>query len=64
MDGLSFSINKGETLSLVGESGCRKSTVGKAILRLFDITGGQVILDVSPDMIRRQIRMTTRKPAS
>ena len=41
VDGVSFSINKGETLSLVGESGCGKSTVGKAILRLFDITGGR-----------------------
>ena len=45
VDGISFSIAKGETLSLVGESGCGKSTVGKAILRLFDITGGQVMLD-------------------
>jgi len=45
VDGISFAINKGETLSLVGESGCGKSTVGKAILRLFDITGGQVTLD-------------------
>jgi peptide/nickel transport system ATP-binding protein len=45
VDGVSFSIAKGETLSLVGESGCGKSTVGKAILRLFDITAGQVILD-------------------
>ncbi|UFN51086.1 ABC transporter ATP-binding protein [Roseomonas sp. OT10] len=45
VDGVSFSIAKGETLSLVGESGCGKSTVGKAILRLFDITDGQVVLD-------------------
>jgi peptide/nickel transport system ATP-binding protein len=45
VDGVSFSIEKGETLSLVGESGCGKSTVGKAILRLFDLTGGQVVLD-------------------
>ncbi|MBR0647238.1 ABC transporter ATP-binding protein [Plastoroseomonas hellenica] len=45
VDGVSFSIAKGETLSLVGESGCGKSTVGKAILRLFDITAGQVVLD-------------------
>ncbi|MBV1798147.1 ABC transporter ATP-binding protein [Siccirubricoccus sp. G192] len=45
VDGISFHIEKGETLSLVGESGCGKSTVGKAILRLFGITDGQVVLD-------------------
>jgi peptide/nickel transport system ATP-binding protein len=45
VDGVSFSIAKGETLSLVGESGCGKSTVGKAILKLFPITAGQVVLD-------------------
>jgi peptide/nickel transport system ATP-binding protein len=45
VDGVSFSIDKGETLSLVGESGCGKSTVGKAILRLFPPTSGQVVLD-------------------
>jgi peptide/nickel transport system ATP-binding protein len=45
VDGVSFHINRGETLALVGESGCGKSTVGKAVLRLFDITAGQVVLD-------------------
>jgi peptide/nickel transport system ATP-binding protein len=45
VDGVSLYIHKGETLSLVGESGCGKSTVGKALLRLFEPTAGQVILD-------------------
>jgi len=45
VDGVSFSINRGETLSLVGESGCGKSTVGKAVLRLYPITEGEVRLD-------------------
>ena len=45
VDGVSFHIDRGETLSLVGESGCGKSTVGKAVLRLFPLTAGQVVLD-------------------
>jgi peptide/nickel transport system ATP-binding protein len=44
VDGVSFHIDRGETLALVGESGCGKSTVGRAVLRLFDITAGQVVL--------------------
>ena len=45
VDGVTFDIERGETLSLVGESGCGKSTVGKAILRLYEITDGEVYLD-------------------
>jgi peptide/nickel transport system ATP-binding protein len=44
VDGISFTIERSETLALVGESGCGKSTVGKAILRLFDVTDGEVLL--------------------
>jgi peptide/nickel transport system ATP-binding protein len=45
VDGVSFNIERGETLSLVGESGCGKSTIGRCILRLLDVTAGQVKLD-------------------
>jgi peptide/nickel transport system ATP-binding protein len=45
VDGVTFSIERGETLSVVGESGCGKSTVGKTILRLLDPTEGEVFLD-------------------
>ena len=42
VDGVSFDIYEGETLGLVGESGCGKSTCGRAILRLYDITEGSI----------------------
>src|SRR4026209_1417772 len=42
VDGVSFDIFAGETLSLVGESGCGKSTVGRCLLRLIEPTSGQV----------------------
>jgi peptide/nickel transport system ATP-binding protein len=45
VDGVSFSVDRGETLSIVGESGCGKSTVGRTILRLTDATDGEVFLD-------------------
>ena len=45
VDDVSFTINRGETLGLVGESGCGKSTIGRAILRLHEPTSGEVILD-------------------
>ncbi|PZX17659.1 oligopeptide transport system ATP-binding protein [Palleronia aestuarii] len=59
VDGVSFDIREGETLGLVGESGCGKSTCGRAILRLYEITGGSVkidgqeIGDAGPNTLRR-----------
>ncbi|MFC7540628.1 ABC transporter ATP-binding protein [Siccirubricoccus deserti] len=73
VDGISFHIERGETLALVGESGCGKSTVGKAILRLFDITAGQVVLDGKriDDMtaatlrpLRRRVQVVFQDPFS
>jgi peptide/nickel transport system ATP-binding protein len=73
VDGVSFAIERGETLALVGESGCGKSTVGRAILRLFDVTAGQIVLDgrriddLSPAALRpmrRRVQVVFQDPFS
>jgi oligopeptide transport system ATP-binding protein len=63
VDEVSFHINRGETLGLVGESGCGKSTTGRAILQLYRPTAGEVLLD-GQDLTRvggGELRRTRRK---
>ena len=72
VDGLSFTINKGETFSLVGESGCGKSTVAKLIVGLHKPSGGEIIFDginlnddihkKDADLVRRRWQMIFQDP--
>jgi len=73
VDGITFSIEKGKTFGLVGESGCGKTTVGKSVLRIYSPTNGQIIYknrniekysvkDMGP--IRRDIQMIFQDPYS
>lgn len=71
VDGVSFTIGKGETLGLVGESGCGKSTTGRALLRLTPVTSGAIRFDGSDVVssrgrdlrrLRRRMQMVFQDP--
>jgi oligopeptide/dipeptide ABC transporter ATP-binding protein len=73
VDGVTFSIGEGETLGLVGESGCGKSTVARTVLRLIEPTAGSIVLDgkdvtrlgkTAMRPYRRQMQMIFQDPFS
>ena len=70
VDGVSFGIRPGETLGLVGESGCGKTTVGRTILHLYKPTSGEVIYNgvkITPDNIgqyRKEMQIVFQDPYS
>jgi len=70
VDDVSFTVNKGETLGLVGESGCGKTTVGRTLLHLYEPTAGKVFFDGEEitkkniTQMRKQMQMVFQDPYS
>ena len=61
VDDVSFTIKRGETLGLVGESGCGKTTVGRTILNLYKPTAGEIIYDGKPVKTKEDIKEFRKK---
>ncbi len=70
VDGVSFNIKEGETLGLVGESGCGKTTVGRSLLRLYEPTAGEfyfngeLVTDKNIHSLRKEMQMVFQDPYS
>lgn len=74
VNGVSFSINAGETYGLVGESGSGKTTIGRSIIRLYEPTGGEIVFNGKPiggaldrdtrKMLRKDMQMIFQDPMS